>query len=228
MSDELAPPGLTPDKRARLAELEERIVSGVRAAADVGMAFEAIREERLYLEYDPPEFKRYCAERWDMSEGQVYRLIDCAKVLRALESPNGRLDLKTLPPPPSERVIRELAPVLRRAEATPEADVGATVTAAWEAVLERHPDGTPSARETREALMAASFVEDTRDQPRPANIAIRLGKVGDALADAMHKLEFVELALDGERLPARPSESAMRYAEQARDLATRLEAIRHE
>jgi hypothetical protein len=103
---ELEPaPELSAPERQRLAELEAVVERGLDTFAEVGRALLEIRDERLYRETHGT-FEAYLRQRWGMSRRRGYQLIDAARVSTVV-------DTAGLPAPPSERVARELAPVLR-------------------------------------------------------------------------------------------------------------------
>lgn len=127
--------------RSRLETLERVIEGGLQTFVDVGEALMEIRDERLYLE-SHRTFEAYLGERWQMSRPRAYQLIGAAEVVRTLST---TVDT----PPVTERVARELVPVMREdpvalpavmAEAEARAE-GGPVTAAVvrEVVAERRP-----------------------------------------------------------------------------------------
>jgi len=214
--------GLTDAQAARRRDLEDRIADahdrGLAASAAMGEAFEAIRDEGLYLDYDPPTFRRYCADRWGISETQVYLLVDIACVLSAAAE-------RGLPPPPSQAVVRELMPVLhrRRGDAAPLTDQQATTLAeVWRETLAAHDDGaTPTAATTRAYVVKAGYRPELIGQSRPDNARITLGAFGDQLP-GLHK----RLAKLADRLGTptdQMREMAARYVADLRGLADRLE-----
>jgi hypothetical protein len=89
----------------RLRELEDVIDRGLSTFVEVGEALLEIRDGRLYRSTHAT-FEDYCRDRWRMGRSHAYRLMEGAEVVRLL-SPMGDT-------PPSERVARELVPVLRR------------------------------------------------------------------------------------------------------------------
>lgn len=89
----------------RLDALEGVIERGKAAFVEVGEALLEIRDRRLYRE-SHGTFDDYCRERWDFARSTAYQFIDAARVVSAMA------DIP-VPAPSSERVARELAPVLR-------------------------------------------------------------------------------------------------------------------
>jgi len=89
---------------ADLATRESAIERSLQTCAiEVGMQLREIRDGRLYrVTYRT--FEQYLRDRWGWSRQHGYRLIDAAEVA-AVVSPMGDI--------PSERVLRELASVLR-------------------------------------------------------------------------------------------------------------------
>jgi phage N-6-adenine-methyltransferase len=103
-------------ERGRLQALEGRIGRGLVAFVEVGEALLEIRDRRLYrVAY--PSFEEYCRERWGFRRAHAHRLVQSAKVIRAL-SPAGDS-------PTSERQARELTPLLTDPEQLREAWVDA-------------------------------------------------------------------------------------------------------
>lgn len=74
---------LTGTEAERLGVLEEIITRGAQTYVKVGNALLAIRDERLYRQTHP-SFGDYLRERWDMSRGHGYRLIDAARTAATL------------------------------------------------------------------------------------------------------------------------------------------------
>lgn len=90
-------------ERDRLAELEAVVERGLEAFVEMGLALEAIRDERLYRETHAT-FEAYCKERWDFQRRYGDRLIGGARVAQ-LVSPIGLIA--------NEAQARELLPLLR-------------------------------------------------------------------------------------------------------------------
>jgi N6-adenosine-specific RNA methylase IME4 len=86
----------------RLAELEAVVERGLQTFVEVGLALAEIRDSRLYRE-SHGTFEAYLDERWGMSRGHGYRLIDGAQVAE-LVSPIGDIA--------NEAQARELVPLL--------------------------------------------------------------------------------------------------------------------
>jgi hypothetical protein len=97
-------PNVEPGRRT-LVECETVVGRGLDTFVEVGLALLEIRDRRLYHDAGFSNFAGYCRERWGWSRQHAYRLIDGAQVVE-LVSPAG----DTLP---SERVLRELAPLAR-------------------------------------------------------------------------------------------------------------------
>jgi hypothetical protein len=94
---------LTPEERARLAELEETVLVGASAALLAGRALTEIRDARLYRgEY--PTFEVYVQERFAFSRARAYQLIDYAAAAGEFEARGIQL--------PPERITRALGGVL--------------------------------------------------------------------------------------------------------------------
>lgn len=70
---------LTPEERARRAELEEQVVVGIRAGALAARAARSLRDERLYRS-SHSTFEAYAQEVFGLSRQRVYQLIAFAEV----------------------------------------------------------------------------------------------------------------------------------------------------
>lgn len=134
-------PMLESVEREHLANLEDRIERGLATFVEVGVALGEIRDARLYR-FSHDTFEAYLAERWQMSRRRGYQLMEGAEVARVLVNHGAQQ-------PVTERVARELVPVMREdpvslpavmAEAEARAE-GGPVTAAVvrEVVSERRP-----------------------------------------------------------------------------------------
>jgi hypothetical protein len=65
----------------RLDELEAVVAGGLHAFVPAGNALRKIRDEDLYKNAGFDTFEEYLRERWDISRGHAYRLIDGAAVV---------------------------------------------------------------------------------------------------------------------------------------------------
>ncbi|MDL2342586.1 hypothetical protein QOL99_00285 [Deinococcus sp. MIMF12] len=86
---------LTPEERARRAELEEQVLVGVRAGIMAGRALRTLQGERLYRSTHPT-FEAYGLETFGLSRARLYQLIDFAEVAeeaaeRGIEISNERV-----------------------------------------------------------------------------------------------------------------------------------------
>lgn len=116
----------------------------------------------------------YCRDEFDMGRDYSYKLLTSARVVEALgESTNGR--------PASERVARELVPVLRE---EPEA-----VEEVWAEVVEEHGP-TPTAAEVN-AVVTRRQVEADADTAGPRKLGQQL-KLLQAITK--HTLGITDLA----------------------------------
>jgi hypothetical protein len=107
-----------------LADQERVIESGMEAFVSVGLALLDIRDRHLYREVGYTRFDVYCRERWGFAGRRAYQLIEAAGVAQAILSFNGNGNGKAgvceplvhtpQPMPQSERVARELAPLLKQ------------------------------------------------------------------------------------------------------------------
>ena len=90
-----------------LSSCEERIRKGWGTFMSVGEALLKIRNERLYRT-GYASFEEYYRSKWQYQKSQVYRLIDAAKVLRAL-SPTGEVSGRPIDHlPTAESQVRPL------------------------------------------------------------------------------------------------------------------------
>ncbi|MBB6016780.1 hypothetical protein [Deinococcus radiopugnans] len=94
---------MSPDERARLAELEEQVLVGASAALLAGRALTEIRDARLYRG-EFASFEQYALARFGFSRPRAYQLIDYAAAA-------GEFAVLNLPLPP-ERITRALGGVL--------------------------------------------------------------------------------------------------------------------
>lgn len=113
----------------RLAELESRIERGLSTFVEVGQALLEIRDSRLYRETHS-SFDAYCRERWNFSKQRGIQLMQAAQVATTVATP-----------PTNESQTRELSPLLDRPE---------ELRAAWNEVVEAHPE--PTAADVREVV----------------------------------------------------------------------------
>lgn len=118
----------------RLADLEAVIERGKTAFVEVGEALIEVRESKLYrLNY--PTFEAYCKGRWGFSRPRAYQLMEAAETVGQIEAVSTTVDIA------SERIARELAPVV--AIAGPEAAAAVMANAS--------ANGTPTAETVRAA-----------------------------------------------------------------------------
>lgn len=109
---------------AALYRLEETIERGLATFVEVGRALIEIRDGRLYRE-TYGTFEDYCAQRWQFTTGRARQLVGAAEVAITVTSGNA-----PLPVPATERVARELAPVLRQHGEEAVREAWAEITAA--------------------------------------------------------------------------------------------------
>ncbi|GGO32634.1 hypothetical protein [Deinococcus humi] len=93
---------LTPEERARLAELEEQVLVGASAALLAGRALTEIRDARLYRG-EFATFEEYALARFRFSRPRAYQLIDYAAAAGEFEAQGLEV--------PVERVARALGGV---------------------------------------------------------------------------------------------------------------------
>ncbi len=111
----------------RLSDLESVIERGIATFVEVGTALLEIRDSRLYFDTHVT-FEDYCRERWHWGRAHAYRLIDGAKVARAL-SPMGDI-------PGTERQARELVPLVRAGREDDAREAWSEVTASGSVTAE--------------------------------------------------------------------------------------------
>lgn len=82
---------LTPVEKEQLVDYETTIERGLTTFYEVGNAFVAIKQRKLYrAEYRT--FEEYCREKWKISQQHAHRMIDAAAVVDNLKSsPIGEL-----------------------------------------------------------------------------------------------------------------------------------------
>src|SRR3990167_4364010 len=104
---------LTKSETSRLEQLETRIERNLESFFQVGADLLEIRDSRLYRR-DHPTFESYCLERWDMSRGHAYRLIDATEMRKELVDHG----IKILPQNEAQiRPLKKIKDPERRAEA---------------------------------------------------------------------------------------------------------------
>ncbi|MBA3688445.1 MAG: hypothetical protein H0W81_06425 [Chloroflexi bacterium] len=139
---------LAVSEATRLASLEATIEQGLQTFVEVGQALAEIRDSGLYKTYGT--FEDYCRERWDMSRGYAKRLVMAAETVALMTVPIG-----TVPPPASESIARELAPLRDQPE---------KLKAAWSEAVEINGD-KPTAAAVREVV--AQYRDEPPPQPEP-------------------------------------------------------------
>lgn len=155
----------------RLDALEGVIERGKAAFVEVGEALLEIRDRRLYRE-SHGTFEAYCGERWGFTRVHAHYLVTAAKVVSAIEASPLSTTVNTVPS--SERVARELAPVLREA---PE-----RVAETWQQAVDTYGP-KPTAAQVRSIV---------RDEPAPTVVADEVREIGDAV-DANHEAHIALL-----------------------------------
>ncbi len=132
---------LTISEASLLAECEEVIERGMGVFIEVGTALMAVRDSRLYRT-EFATFEEYCRERWQLEASHAYKMIDAARVVELISSPNGGEDLL----PATERQARELAPLL---------DLPDELRDVWQRAVER-TEGKPTAAAIRQIVREAT------------------------------------------------------------------------
>lgn len=150
---------LTKTESQTLASYEVAIKQGLETFVEVGTAFAAIRDGRLYRETHDT-FEDYCHKRWMLSRSYVNRVIAAAGVVNAIDAQGHQATL-----PESERQARPLAslPQEERAEAWNEAveeSVGQPTAAKVQEVVDRRKS-TASPQVARET--SADELTDSED-----------------------------------------------------------------
>lgn len=117
-----------------------RLVEEVKAdAAALWRKLQALHEGRAHVALGYASWAEFCAVEFDLGKSHAYRLLDSARVHEAIEahSPIGGQ-------PVSERVARELVPVLRD-------DTAGHVAEVWSDVVDEHGN-QPTAAQAREVV----------------------------------------------------------------------------
>lgn len=195
-------------ERDRLDACEQTIARGLDTFVNVGRALAEIRDHMLYRETHL-KFEDYCAERWGMSRRHANRMIESANVVIAV-GPSGPM----CDPPVTERVARELAPVLR--------EQGEEATAAtWEAAVEQHgPE--PTAAQVKETVATIRAAEETTTAaPLTRERAIEIVKADDPKVRA--RLEDAEALRCLRAIGAAISASRIAHLDALIDRATRTD-----
>jgi 16S rRNA G966 N2-methylase RsmD len=191
---------LSAPERQRLAELEAIIERDLAAFTRVGQALLEVRDRRLYRERYS-SFERYVAERWGFGRAHAYRLMAAAEVAEKV-SPVGDI--------PSERVARELAPLLREQGEEAVVDVyrelrekhGEAVTAevVRRAVLARveRQERERASAERRQALAETGARVEQGETWRVEtadfrSLELEPGSIGAIITDPPYALDFVPI-----------------------------------
>lgn len=210
---------LPDSRRARLKELEGVIASGWAEVVRVGQALREIRDDGLYLELgDGLTFEAYCRSRWSLPESSAYQKIDAAKIHEATSAIGGGMPIT------SERVGRELAPLLR--DGGPE-----KVAEAWAKVSDRyHGQRPPTATEVHRVLVEEGYRPKVGQvSGGDTNAGILLGQVGDRIAAVEKRLDyFLVKEAPARRVSKRTRELAAAQAARCEALAARLRAFSEE
>ena len=204
------------ERRSRLRDLEGVIARGWDHVVEVGRALREIRDDGLYLELgEGLTFEQYVKSRWALNRPEAYRKIDAAEIDDAV-SPMGDII-----PITSERVGRELAPLLRQGGKE-------RVAEAWAKIATRYEgERPPTAKEVHEALVEEGYRERTiGPSSGKTNRSIRLGMVGDKILVAEKRLEwFIDRELEDRPLTKRDREKARLYAATCAAMAENLQAL---
>lgn len=94
---------LSPEERARKAELETQVMVGMAAAVLAGRALATIRDEGLYQD-EFATFEQYAQERFSISRARAYQLMNYAETAAEFEARGLQL--------PPERITRALGGVV--------------------------------------------------------------------------------------------------------------------
>jgi hypothetical protein len=191
----------------------------------------------------------YCAAEFDMGKSQAYRLLDAGRVHEIVHSPRGDWTTTSSSrpaglnpsPSPSERVARELVPVLRK---DPE-----QVEKVWGEVIELHGP-KPTAAEVRQVVrstptpvprrLTAKYLDTPRRRAIAENAKKRLfefvsmrGAIthppGSELADALRIDKAMPVLTDGEiRHLIRTLDAGIDHARRLRRSLQKHLDLRHE
>lgn len=189
---------------SRLADLEKVVERGLSTFVEVGEALLAIRDERLYR-LTHGTWEAYLSDRWGFSDGRWRQIKAATEVAHALSVTTGSA-------PTSERVARELVPIMRQDPVS----LPVVMAAAQERAGERPVTAADVRAEVRERFrsMAAESEAEvqqatshwTPDQ-RAAVAPERMRQQG----------ELMRLTADLSRLP-----DPVEYAHEHRDLPARV------
>jgi hypothetical protein len=205
-------PSLREDERALLDRLEQTIDRDLATFVEVGLALKLIRDRGLYRDVTPPTFEAYLRQRWGMSKPAGYRVMDSARVARAVAtSPGGDVAI------PNEATARLLIPWLDR-----ESDDQPGIAQIWESIAPRLVEEPVTPERVRRALVDAGHVPDDRYRASSGrtNRAVLLGQYGDRLAKAQARLvRFIDRELGDQPLPDGVRAQAARYSETCERMA---------
>ena len=141
---------LSAEEKKSLDEHEEIIRSGrLMSFVDVGKALLAIRDRRLYREFE--SFEEYCKHKWDIARRTAYQYIDAALVID---------DVCSIAhiQPANESQARCLVSVPREMRAK-----------AWKEAVESAPqkeDGTPQLTASHIRRAISKYIDTAVDEPR--------------------------------------------------------------
>jgi hypothetical protein len=140
---------LTPAQRRQLSDLEAIIQEGIESHKEhdlyIGKALILIRQNNLYRQTHPDDFKGYCKGRWGFSDSKAQRLMRFAEKLEKLQDrsgtrPNGGI------PDVKESQLRPLTVANLPEEEEDEA---------WETAVESANGEAPTAEQVKDAVRAA-------------------------------------------------------------------------
>jgi DNA modification methylase len=172
---EHAPDHLVASALVALEREEERIQEGLESFAQVGIALDNVREQRLYRAAGYETWLEYLDRRWGLSRSYAHRLIEAARVIALL--PIGNIVDVVLPT--NEAQARPLARLKRDPEA---------VSEAWQEAVARAPrDPTTDApvvraRDVEAAVTQVISRRATAPQAQARAHAERQARVVEAVA----------------------------------------------
>jgi hypothetical protein len=142
---------LTPIEREQLVDYEATIKRGLNTFYEVGNAFVAINQRKLYR-VESRTFEEYCREKWGISRPRAYQLMEAAETRENLSTVVDIL-------PENERQIRELKGL--------EPDQQRQV---WQKAVETAPNGKVTAQHIKDVRQVEIPMPAPKDPPKAAPV----------------------------------------------------------
>lgn len=147
-------------QKKQLDELEEQegiIDAGLHTFYAVGNALLTIRDKKLYKaldDYKDKTFGEYCKDRFRIGTSHSYRLIDSARVVDMLQSPDGENSIQL---PTTEAQVRPLVKLKFKVEGKKKHEYNKDkLLKTWKSALDEADDSQPTAEMVRKAVAKAS------------------------------------------------------------------------